>query len=278
MGDTRLFAAAVLPVVVVGRNSARPGSLLHVRQGLPGCRPEGDRSIFRSEPSGDKSRELAEKWTSPRTCQGVDHHGDSILDALADRTQEGIVKTAKGVYRIERGSLLPSRGDEVWCLSTAGSEAWLKTVKSHQACTFGDLGDVRVGIKTTADSVFIRDDWAGLPAHQQPEHSLLRPLITHLLAARWLPQQAPGATRVLYPHTTTHGRRTASSLPTIPGPAITSTHRSRLEGRRYVIRSRRRWYEIWVPHCPADWAKLQDRVSRYLGVAALLPGHDRRGR
>jgi hypothetical protein len=32
-------------------------------------------------------------------------------------------------------------------------------------------------------------------------------------------------------------------------------HRERLQGRSYVIESGRQWYEIWVPHRPADWTR-----------------------
>ena len=33
------------------------------------------------------------------------------------------------------------------------------------------------------------------------------------------------------------------------------SHRQRLQGRKYVADSGRKWFEIWVPHQPADWAK-----------------------
>jgi hypothetical protein len=33
------------------------------------------------------------------------------------------------------------------------------------------------------------------------------------------------------------------------------SHRERLERRKYVIDAGRKWYEIWVPHNPADWQK-----------------------
>jgi hypothetical protein len=116
---------------------------------------------------------------------------------------------------------------------------------------FGDVGKFRVGVKTTADNVFIRSDWS-----QQeviPESELLLPLFTHHVAKRWsggTPQK-----QILYPYDRSELRRSPVDLAKWPATAAyLERHRVQLEGRKYVIEGGRRWWEIWVPQQPARWA------------------------
>src|SRR5690606_30900778 len=109
-----------------------------------------------------------------------------LLTVLRDRAVSGTIRTVEGSYTIERGTLRSAQTlDETWSLATAGSDEWLARVRAQQSATFGDLAHIRVGIKTTADEVFVRRDWQSLPREVQPEGELLHPLITHREAARW---------------------------------------------------------------------------------------------
>ncbi len=87
---------------------------------------------------------------------------------------------------------------------------------------------------------------------------MLRPLLTHLHAGKWKATQPPGKQRVLYPHASLHGKRVTIDLNAFPrARAYLESHRERLSRRTYVIDAGRQWYEIWVPHNPADWSKLK---------------------
>src|SRR5690606_2001169 len=117
------------------------------------------------------------------------------------RDRTGIVTVGSSRFRIERGRLAEaSDPHEVWRLAEPASERWLAAVREHQWGTFGDVATVRVGIKSTADAVFVRDDWHELPQEQRPEAELLRPLITHREAGRWRLGEMSRSLRVLYPH------------------------------------------------------------------------------
>ena len=240
LGDTKLFSASVLPVVVVAsrRRTERSGvcrfdRVYACRSGAPSALPEAEYP--------------------------------AILDAFRDPQVHGIVRTANGRFKIERGFLQTTGDGEVWSLSTADYRQWLETVAAHQRYCFGDVVCTRVGIKTTADEVFIRDDWQSLPADRQPESELLHPLATHASAGRWVAvsQQkggqsgaAPRERKVLYPHVLQEGKRVAVDLGRYPrARAYLEAHRERLARRKYVIDAGRQWYEIWVPRHPADWAK-----------------------
>jgi hypothetical protein len=118
------------------------------------------------------------------------------------------------------------------------------------------VATIRVGIKTTADPVFVRSDWDALPDSLRPEPELLRPLITHRETSRWRITPLEGGRRVLYPHLSRDGRRIPIEFDEYPqAAAYLQMHKARLQSRRYVTDAGRRWYEIWVAHNPAAWCQ-----------------------
>jgi len=232
LGDTKLFSAAVLPVIVVAKRQVGSQPFASCRfDRVYACRSdEASTAVRRSFPS--------------------------VLDALKDRSVRGVFTTENGSFKIERGVLQAGKNDEVWSLTTPDYQEWLSCVRARRACTFEDVAHIRVGIKTTADKVFIRDDWDTLAPRTRPEDELLRPLITDSDAGRWKPVRQCGKLRVLYPHTVHSGRRAPVELADYPrARAYLEAHRERLSRRKYVLEAGRRWYEIWVPHDPSDWAQ-----------------------
>ncbi len=232
LGDTKLFTASVLPVIVVGQKgqsgAASPCTFDRVYE----------------------ARAAADGRRIPRRC-------DSVLDALRNGLT-GVLSTPRGTFVVERGILASRRDSQTpWSLQTSESERWLNTVRSQQACSFGDVARIRVGIKTTADRIFIRDDWRQLPPSQQPESELLRPIITHEDAARWcLQSKQTGSRLVLYPHQVRHEKREPIPLDSFPrARAYLEAHRAELMRRKYVLESGRQWYEIWVPQDPEAWSQ-----------------------
>ena len=229
LGDTKLFDAAVLPAILVARKRRTPA-------GHGVC-------VFRRVYE-------AETGPSPRTTHR------SVLAALSS-VSSGTVDVAGKRYRIESGRLRAESDPSVpWILCSDATDKWLGTVQRHTRALFGDVGDVKVGIKTTADKIFIREDWESLPAEQQPESALLHPLVTHHVAARWsLGEGACGRRRVLYPYVQENSRRKPVDFAEYPRTGhYLESKRSILENRRYVIESGRAWFEIWVPHNPSAWS------------------------
>jgi tRNA1(Val) A37 N6-methylase TrmN6 len=231
LGDTKLFEAAVLPAIVVGEKCSHPRAVAK----CPFTR------IYQHRQDG----KAAERTST------FDH----VLDAAERANFVGLAQTESGLYRVEKGVLDSSGADQVWSLSTAENAAWLARVGRHRRYSFADVAQVRVGIKTTADAVFIRDDWRSLPKQMRPEGKLVRPLITHHHAARWtVCEKYPKS--VLYPHESHQGKRAPIRLATYPkAAAYLQSHAARLRSRKYVIDGGREWFEIWVPHHPDDWAK-----------------------
>jgi hypothetical protein len=129
----------------------------------------------------------------------------------------------------------------------------MATVQRHTARTFGQIGKIRVGVKTCADKIFIRHDWEAATNGEMPE--LLRPLTTHHGAGRYRATTPKKVRHILYPHAVIDGQRRASDLDQFPkSRAYLEANRAALEGRTYVIEGGRKWYEIWVPQDPASWS------------------------
>lgn len=222
LGDSKIFDAAVLPAVLLaeGKNGTRQGKARFT-------------SIYET--------------AAPADIKALDQ-----IDALRF---EGVVEIEDGRrFRVRHGVLGSGVAvDAVWRIATKQSDAWLEKVAANTWATFGSLGKIRVGIKTTADKVFIRNDWTKMDPLVRPE--LLRPLLTHHVARRFRALDTGPKYEVLYPHLIQHGRRVTAELSTFPKAAnYLQQHRATLERRSYVIEAGRAWYEIWVPQDPAAWS------------------------
>ena len=223
LGDTKLFEAAVLPAVLVLKPKTFGKSKSTAKF----------TSIYTSDPA-----------KNARRCK-------SPIEALR---HSGYVKTkSNGYFRVLKGELDSGRGPkDIWRISTKESRAWLSRVRRNTAATFKDLGKIRVGVKTTADRVFIRSDWDDMPLDKRPE--LLKDLTTHHIGNPY--RSEPSKSKILYPHTVLEGKRCAVNLADYPkSKAYLEEHRNQLKSRKYVIESGREWYEIWVPQDPNAWEK-----------------------
>ena len=218
-GDTKIFDAAVLPVVLILRKN----------QNLQGgsVNPKMTK-IYSTDQEAGQEKDL---FTAIRS-EGVYDIG------LADN------------YEVEKGRLhLDEEKRSVWRLVNDDIYEWLKTVEENTFKTFSDLGKIKVGVKTTADKVFIRDDWEGL--ENKPE--VLKPVTTHKVARRFKPRENDD-TKILYTHEVENGKRKVINLEEFPNTEkYLKDHYERLSSRNYVIEAGREWFEIWVPHDPKKW-------------------------
>ena len=221
LGDTKLFEAAVLPAVLILEGKARRNTTIPAFT-----------SIYETR--------------KPAT--------GTACDPLSALKREGIVRTGDGRrFHVQHGRLdTGGSSDGVWRLGNRHADEWLSTVADHSWSTFRRIGRVRVGVKTCADSVFIRNDWDEVTGLQGPE--LLRPLLTHHTARRFKPSVLPRPLEILYPHENVRGRRRAVDLTRYPrSRAYLEAYRKALESRHYIKAAGREWYEIWVPQNPDAW-------------------------
>jgi len=220
-GDTKLFDAAVLPAVLLalGKNG---------------------------------QKDEVPKFTSIyETQQDALLKAETPIEAVS---HAGIVEVDDGRrFLVQQGNLdIDETPQGVWRIATTESDSWLEIVRKNTWGTFGDIGKIRVGVKTCADKIFIRSDWDQATEDQQPE--LLRPLMTHHVARRFKAQNSSKPKEILYPHEVSHGQRRAVDLSLYPrSKAYLERYRADLCSRTYLIDANREWYEIWVPQDPDAW-------------------------
>jgi len=221
LGDTKAFRAAVLPALVVGRRST----------------------------AGSKSIPIVSIYER-RDTEIAPVVVPSVFEALSNGTQ-GPVTVDSTTYEVRRGIVDASDHRNPWVPASTSLESWVATIDAATAMRFGDVGKFHVGIKTTADSVFISADWD--LADPVPEPQVLLPLITHHIAHKWA-VPAPSR-RVLYPYDLRSSTRLALNLDLLPRTQkYLESNRTRLESRRYLLESRRQWWELWVPQRPSEWS------------------------
>lgn len=223
-GDTKLFEAAVLPAVL----------------------------LFSLK---NKNAEISTEFRSIyETSEEATNLSETPVDAIS---HSGVVKCSNGKSYIIKSGLLDydSSPKDIWRIKDLESQKWLADVDSKTWATFGEVGKIRVGVKTTADNVFIKESWVeetGL----EPE--LIKPLITHHVAGRFK-QSDKETKQILYTHETVNGKKKAIDIEKYPvSKSYLEQHREQLEGRKYVIKANRKWFEIWVPQNPQLW--LEDKI------------------
>ncbi|OUL86845.1 Eco57I restriction-modification methylase domain-containing protein [Paraburkholderia hospita] len=229
LGDTKLFDAAVLPAVFLARGTSH--------QALPSANGVAFSSIYQTQDAAHAEA------PNPLAALNMD---DGTVVAIPDGRS----------FRVRHGAL-DNGGDPdgLWRVATQSGDQWLATVETNTWDTFRRIGKIRVGVKSTADKVFIRHDWESVPGGR-PE--LLRPLITRHYARRFkaaTPSNPKHIKEILYPHEVTLNGRRAVDLRLYPkASTYLEQHRKVLEARTYVIEAGRSWYELWVPQDPGAWA------------------------
>lgn len=229
LGDTKLFDTAVLPAVLLAK---------------------GTSDWQYSDTAGIAFSTIYET---------KDPSQETVVDALValDVKDDTVISIADGrCFRVRHGTLdNGGKPEGIWRVATGTTDAWLATVEANTWEAFRRIGKIRVGVKSTADKVFIRNDWTDIPGGR-PE--LLRPLLTRHCARRFradIPTKANQIKEILYPHEVVNGRRSVVDLSLYPkAKYYLEQHREVLEARTYVIKARRKWFEIWVPHDPSAWS------------------------
>ncbi|MFE3321338.1 Eco57I restriction-modification methylase domain-containing protein [Nocardia sp. NPDC059195] len=257
LGDTKLFTAAVLPAITVAVRGTGP----------PDCRYVSVYEEVGVEP--DCTTELFDALAGEDACLlgaggrvfavevGVLATGEARGTATTAPLPAGPPRPASVLVdaSVDSGTVDGGRsgrhGDTAWRMSRPSVDHWLGRIADRTWRSFGEATRIRVGIKTTADRVFISDRWDQMDPTPEPE--LLRELITHHDLQPWRVAMARG-TRVLYPYDLLEPRRTPIDLAEFPCAAeYLRSHEEVLSGRRYVLDGGRKWFEIWVPQRPHLW-------------------------
>jgi len=224
LGDTKIFEAAVLPAVLLLKKNGFNDNLL----------PKFT-SVYSSE------------------SENIEGYVNNLFESLS---LEGTFQISDGnTINVRQGIIDFGNSDNsIWKLSNNSTDSWLNTVKQNTYYTFSDINPIRVGIKTCADKIFIKNNWGVLDKTEHPENKLLKPLITHHIANRFRTKYP--TKKVLYPHTSINGKRQTIEIEKFPKAyKYLINNKTQLEKRTYVLEAGRKWYELWVPQDPDVWSK-----------------------
>lgn len=226
LGDTKLFDAAVLPAIFIGRKKTI---------------------------KSNKKAYFVKIYEELNGYSGPVKSASDIYDVMASN-EKGYFETDGKKYKKTSGVIkfIPSK-DATWALLSNEENAWINKINNAATNLIGDLFKVRVGIKSTADKIFIKDDWESL--EHVPEAVLLKDLISQENIDAWK-ISTDKKLKVLYPHATKNGKKYTINLEKFPAAAkYLENHKEKLSSRKYLIDAGRKWYELWVPQNPDSWQK-----------------------
>lgn len=224
LGDTKLFDAAVLPAIFIG---------------------------IKKKPS-EKS-EVTPKYTSIYETAPTDNAklAKSIFEVLDDE-RAGVFNVNGTFFELKKGILRQGTDkSDIWQLDGNKDSSWISKIEANTSFRIKDKFKVRVGIKSCADNVFITQQW--IEEGFEIEDDLLRPMLSQENIDTWnIDRNA--IIKVLYPHYSDNGKRMVYDISHYPNAKrYLESHREQLEGRTYLIKAKRNWYEFWVPQNPVLW-------------------------
>ena len=225
LGDTKLFDAAVLPAVFIGRKQKR------------------------KSPSAANFIKVYEELNG--------YKGDLIPAAsvyeILNHEQSGYFVARGKRYKKSSGELKYKIGSGAcWEMLSDHESDWVSKIDKAAKNRVKDFFKVKVGVKSTADKVFISDKWEELGA-DKPEDELLKDLISQENAEAWSAADN-FKLKVLYPHISVNGEKQTVDIEKYPkAKKYLLRHEEKLKSRKYLMEAGRQWFELWVPHRPDQW-------------------------
>jgi len=225
LGDTKFFEAAVLPAIFIG-----------------------------------KKKTTNKKETFPKFSKIYEDFTNFTNEFIELKSVSELLNQNEGTYKIKgkyfkktEGVLkFPEKKSDLWILQTKKESDWVNQIDSNSKHRVKDFFNVKVGVKTTADNVFIRNDWDKMP-FECPENEILKPLISQENISKWT-NKSDIDFKILYPYTSIANSKVLLDIEKFPNAKkYLESHKNQLQARTYLIEAKRAWYEIWVTQNPALW-------------------------
>lgn len=226
--DTKFFGAAVLPAIIMCENSKSDNCEVDYI-GIKTAEQDVQRVCL-------NANELFEYVENELTC------GKSfILYGNED----------KQVFEVSRSKVKIPADGKTWNFSTSDENTIKTKMDEQKICSLVDIVDVCVGIKTTADTIFVKPMTQNFINEHAFEKIAVYPLIQSFNVNKWNISWGESSRDryILYPHREIEGNMVAIPLEEIPKAAEYLEECSDvLKKRSYLAESKSRmWYECWVP-------------------------------
>lgn len=225
LGDTKIFDAAVLPAIFIGRKKSKKNI---------------------SEPC-----RFAKIYEQINGVEKQIIKADSLYSVL-NENRPGIYCVHEKKYNYSVGLLKhASNKTDLWQMTSAEENQWIENINKNSALFVGEKFKVRVGVKSCADNVFIKQDWQN--ELFIPEAPFFKRLVSQENIRRWCLSNENNL-KILYPHYSENGKRVVFDLEKFPqAKKYFESHKEQLYSRNYLIEAGRKWYEMWVPQNPKFW-------------------------
>lgn len=228
--DTKLFKASVLPAILVCQKK-EPSSIVDYI---------GVKSSSEISNTNTKYLSSAELFKFLQNVELPSQH-NAILVKSEERLPLEIVRTQTS---------LP-KGGNTWNFSASAEIELMKKIEAKKYCSLGELVDINVGVKSTADDVFVKPMTQEFIEKNKFEKELIFPLIQSFNVKKWKIEwgSCPKDRYILYPHIEKNGNMCAAPLELYPNIcSYLHNNKNILASRTYLTESKiRKWYECWVP-------------------------------
>lgn len=234
LADTKLFQAAVLPMILImERNLAKTESFM---------------------------------YASIQEIKTTQSHPIIVKHLFAPLEQNQLLLRADVEwngrrFQVEKfESPLPAHHQRVWTFHYPTERYLIEKLRKNAFCTLESIAcKISVGLKTTADNVFIKPMKLDFIKRYKLEQEIVFPILESHNIQRWKCNWKPERDLyVLYPHQEQDEKVISVCLEQYPNAeCYLLENRKQLEARTYLERSGRRWYEIWVHQSPKDFEQLK---------------------
>jgi methylase of polypeptide subunit release factors len=232
LADTKLFAAAILPMILIMEKPVNVSNSF----------------LYTS---------IQEIRTQPNTYVKV----DDLFELLNQQSRCEYIKWQQRYFQIEQFKLAkPTQNQSVWTFHAPKEHQLIEKLKKNALCTLADISQkISVGLKTTADNVFIKPMTLDFINHHHLETAVVFPLLESHNVFKWhCDWQKKRDLYVLYPYQYQNNKLLPIDLNLYPNTKqYLLSHQKQLEARTYLKKSGRQWYEIWVHQSPADFKSLK---------------------
>ena len=220
LGDSKMFEASVLPAIFLGQKK------LLINNDFV---------------------EAIKVYETKQECNST----YNIFQAIENKIN-CIVKKDKSNYEITIGTIDMNNSCEPWSINTLNNNSFIDKVNNKRFCFLSDWANVKVGIKTTADKVFIKND---ISEFDDIEKELVYELICSKNSKKWK-QKATPKKYIFYPYTLNNDIQNVIDLTKYPkSEKYIQKNSDILRARKYFKNSKKEWFEIWVTHNLFDFLK-----------------------
>lgn len=226
--DTKFFGAAVLPAIIMCENISKKDAdveYIGIKTSIQSANEHCENAI--------ELFEFAEN--NMISDKAIVSYGIS---------NETNFEISKSVVKIPLGGC-------TWNFSSGEENDIKEKMDKSKQCSLKELFDICVGIKTTADTVFVKPMTKEFVEAHNFEQGVIYPLVQSFNIDKWrITWGDSNKDRyILYPHYEKDGNMQAIPLNEIPNAASYLIEQEEvLRKRSYLTESKtREWYECWVP-------------------------------